>query len=350
MKEALDVYTLRRLAIKIIQNKKLRRMPNGQANVKREARLLRRLKHKNVVEMVDIFYKQDVQKVYFVMEYCAATLKEVLDSVPGTKKLPGHQVQDYLVQLLTGMAYIHSQGVIHRDIKPANLLLSNDEVLKLSDFGVAYELDRFQPGDACLTTAGTTPFQPPEVANADINAVYSGCKVDVWAAGVTLWNMSTGGYPFPIDEGSLFNLLSAIAKADYAIPEGVGPDLAHLLRSILEVDVAKRFTVAQVLQHRWVTARIDPASVAAEPRVPIPAREFKGEEADPDRGITVVEELDKMHGVDELRDRRLKVPLDDSIRPPRDSLDSPGSGNERTRTGSIGKLFRNFFSGGASGK
>lgn len=193
----------------------------------------------------------------------------------------------------------------------------------------------------------TTPFQPPEVANAEINAVYSGCKVDVWAAGVTLWNMATGGYPFPIDDGSLFNLLSAIAKAEYTIPEGVDPDLEDLLRAILEVDVATRFTVAQILQHKWVASKIDSAAVIAEPRVPIPPREFKGEEADPDRGITVVEELDKMHGVDELRDRRLRVPLDYSIRPPHDNLDLP-AGSERTRTGSLGKRLRNFFSGGAS--
>lgn len=135
-------------------------MDYAKANVKREAKLLRRLTHRNVVELVDIFYKQDVQKVYFVLEYCAATLKEVLDSIPGVKKLPMHQVQDYLLQLLKGMAYIHSQGVIHRDIKPANLLLSNDEVLKLSDFGSAYELDRYQPGDACLTTAGCVTTLP----------------------------------------------------------------------------------------------------------------------------------------------------------------------------------------------
>jgi hypothetical protein len=325
------------------------------------------------------------------------------------KTLPLHQVQGYLVQLVQGVNYIHSHGVIHRDIKPANLLLTNDEVLKLSDFGSAYELDRYQPDDGCLTSAGTTPFQPPEIVNAEVGQAYSGTKVDVWACGVTLWNMATGTYPFPIDDGSLFLLLNAIGKGEYTIPEGVEAGLEALLRAILEMDVAKRlsgqsiitlplpltqrrltyqsvgssarcflskiasnvllsqgvgagacvhampaahgctlhanplcsvqnlaclltfhplFIVCvrcrrtfspmmpplgpEILKHPWVMATINPALPTADggmplPRVPIPARAFRDEEPDPDCGITLVEELDKMHPVDELRDRRISV-------------------------------------------
>ena len=122
----------------------------------------------------------------------------------------------------------------------------------------------------------------------------------------------------------------------------------HLLRSILEVDVSKRFSVAQIKAHPWVTTRL-PSTLAegAEQRVPIPPRTFKDEDPDPDRGITVVEELDKMHTVEELRDRRLLVPLDDTIAPTQDSLGLAADGAQRVRTGSIGKRLREFFSGGS---
>lgn len=60
----------------------------------------------------------------------------MLESSPG-KKFPQHQAHQYFTQLLDGMEYLHSQGVIHKDIKPGNLLLTLDQTLKITDFGVA---------------------------------------------------------------------------------------------------------------------------------------------------------------------------------------------------------------------
>lgn len=60
----------------------------------------------------------------------------MLDSTPH-KKFPQHQAHDYFTQLMDGLEYLHSQGVVHKDIKPGNLLLTLDHTLKISDFGVA---------------------------------------------------------------------------------------------------------------------------------------------------------------------------------------------------------------------
>ena len=73
---------------------------------------------------------------YMVLEYCVGGLQEMLDKAPGNK-FPTWQAHKYFVQLMDGMEYLHGRGVIHKDIKPGNLLLTTDETVKISDFGVA---------------------------------------------------------------------------------------------------------------------------------------------------------------------------------------------------------------------
>lgn len=137
------------------------------------------------------------------MEYCVCVLQEMLTSAP-LSKLPLYQAHKYFVQLIAGLEYLHGQGVIHNDIKPGNLLLSLDDTLKISDFGVAEKLDSFAADDRCtkgqgieqsfakqvtgdltsLFFLGSPAFQPPEIANGQES--FAGYKVDVWSAGVSL--------------------------------------------------------------------------------------------------------------------------------------------------------------------
>lgn len=121
--------------------------------------------------------------------------------------LPGR----YFCQLIDGLEYLHSQGIVHKDIKPGNLLLTTSGTLKISDLGVAevgacfrgetrgvgpllalpeglvallQALHPFAADDTCRTSQGSPAFQPPEIANG--LDTFSGFKVDIWSAGVTL--------------------------------------------------------------------------------------------------------------------------------------------------------------------
>lgn len=134
----------------------------------------------------------------------------MLDSVP-EKKMPLFQAHRYFLQLLDGLEYLHGKGVIHKDIKPGNLLITLDDTLKISDFGVAevsakmvdksefmsnnkwcaficlcklQALSMFAEDDTCSTGQGSPAFQPPEIANGD--ETFAGFKVDIWSTGVTL--------------------------------------------------------------------------------------------------------------------------------------------------------------------
>jgi serine/threonine-protein kinase 11 len=136
VKEMLDSDTLCRCAVKILKQRKLRRIPNGVQNVEREIKLLKSLKHKNVINLVDVLYNEEKQKMYLIMEFCVGSLQGMLDSTP-TKKFPLFQAHGYFTQLIDGLEYLHSKRVVHKDIKPGNLLLTLEGELKISDLGVA---------------------------------------------------------------------------------------------------------------------------------------------------------------------------------------------------------------------
>ncbi|XP_071217210.1 serine/threonine-protein kinase STK11-like isoform X1 [Salvelinus alpinus] len=301
VKEMLDSDTLCRRAVKILKKKKLRRIPNGEANVKKEIQLLRRLQNKNVIHLVDVLYNEEKQKMYMVMEYCVCGMQEMLDSVP-EKRFPVFQAHGYFLQLLDGLEYLHSQGIVHKDIKPGNLLLNTDGTLKISDLGVAEALHPFAKDDTCRTSQGSPAFQPPEIANG--LDTFSGFKVDIWSAGVTLYNITTSLYPFEGD--NIYKLFENIGKGDYSVPEECGPSLSDLLQGMLEYDPVKRFSIQHIRQHSWVRKKHPPT----EPPVPIPA---SAESRDVWRSMTVVPYLEDLHGYTEEEDQEFYDQEDDII-------------------------------------
>lgn len=284
VKEVLDTETLCRRAVKIVKKRKLKRIPNGEANVKKEIELLHKLHHKNVIELVEVMYNKEKQKLYMVMEFCVANVQEMLDSAP-QKKFPVWQSHNYFCQLIVGLSYLHSQHIVHKDIKPGNLLIACDSTLKISDLGVAEALNMFSQDDKCRTSQGSPAFQPPEIANG--NEFFPGFKVDIWSSGVTLYNFCTGLYPYEGD--NIYHLFENISKGSYTIPDDCDEHLQILLRGMLEYDAYKRFDVNDIMATEWFRRK----HPSLQPAIPVPAH---AESQDPHRGMTVIPYIEDLHG------------------------------------------------------
>ncbi|XP_068899568.1 serine/threonine-protein kinase STK11 isoform X1 [Tenebrio molitor] len=268
VKEMLDSDTLCRCAVKILKQRKLRRIPNGVQNVEREIKLLKSLKHKNVINLVDVLYNEEKQKMYLIMEFCVGSLQGMLDSTP-TKKFPLFQAHGYFTQLIDGLEYLHSKRVVHKDIKPGNLLLTLEGELKISDLGVAETIDFFAINDTCIQGQGSPAFQPPEIANGLDS--FPGFKVDVWSSGVTLYNLVTGEYPFEGD--SIYKLFENIGRGEFTIPDYIEDPLRSLLLGMLRKDPEDRFSLQYIRQHLWFSRR-PPQNATPVPIPPLRNDEF----------------------------------------------------------------------------
>ena len=99
----------------------------------------------------------------------------------------------YFKNILDGMEHIHKKGVVHRDLKIENILLDKDFNLKITDFGFAAPIKGWDESGLLSTSLGTPSYLAPEVF---AKAYYFGDKVDVFAAGVILYVLMVGSYPF----------------------------------------------------------------------------------------------------------------------------------------------------------
>lgn len=175
-------------------------------------------------------------------------------------------------QICNGLYYLHSQGVIHRDIKPENVLMSHQNVLKLADFGVCQTLNIFDDDDLVGGNDGTPLYHSPEMFDPVIYR-YSGSKVDIWAAGVILYQMFTGLMPFfdkkEMTREEYAEAHDAILHKNVDYPLEVREDvlLVDLFNSklnyvcwwllnfdlfssdLFEKDFRQRITLAQIRQH-----------------------------------------------------------------------------------------------------
>lgn len=185
--EALDRETGEVRAVKILSPAfALHR--DARARFEREASTMARLRHPNIVEVVD--YGLDAERFYIVMERVAGgTLMEVVDQQGPLKPRLAASIMQ---RTMHAMHHAHAQGVIHRDVKPHNILMAPQSVPKMTDFGLARAMHFSQkltiPGAVMGTWAYMAPEQRYDSGNVDI-------RTDIYASGATLYAILTGREP-----------------------------------------------------------------------------------------------------------------------------------------------------------
>ncbi|XP_073085244.1 serine/threonine-protein kinase TAO1-like isoform X3 [Manis javanica] len=170
---ARDVYTYDVVAIKRIPYSGKRAMERWQGIIK-EVRLLRTLKHPNIVEYKGCYLRE--HRAWLVMEYCSGSVSDLLEF--HKMQLQEMEISAIIHGALQGLAYLHSCAMIHRDIKAGNILLTPGGQVKLADFGFA------SMASSAKSFVGTPHWMAPEIILGRNEEQYDS-KVDVWSLGIT---------------------------------------------------------------------------------------------------------------------------------------------------------------------
>lgn len=181
-----DIILDRNVAVKILRGD----LANDDKFVRRfqrEALSASSLSHPNIVEVYDV--GEDDGQYYIVMEYVEGkTLKQLLRK---RGKLTITEVMDVMLQLTDGMAHAHDSYIIHRDIKPQNIMILENGMIKITDFGIAMALNSSQLTQT-NSVMGSVHYLPPEQANGKGATI----KSDIYSMGILMFELLTGSIPY----------------------------------------------------------------------------------------------------------------------------------------------------------
>lgn len=236
-------------------------------SILQEAKILMKLKHPHIVKFHELAADGFMTKtneetkenvLYSVLQL--GTNDTLLNLLMTRGALPEPIARAYFGQLVEGLIYLHGQGFVHRDLKPDNLLIGGDGGLLIADLGHSAEL----PASGMVFNygcSGTVEYNPPE---ASTDVAYKGTAVDAFMAGVVLFIMLTGVRPFarasrcdPLYAKVINNNFGsywAIQADDYQVE--ISSPAKKLIWSLLNIDPEKRPSLAEVMNHEWMTGAV----------------------------------------------------------------------------------------------
>jgi len=201
-----------------------------------ELRYSRKITHKNVIRIYDFLY---IQGLYAIsMEYFPS--HTLGSEVVNDKPIDLQRALQFGIDMCTGMTVAHQVGIVHRDLKPANVLINQDGLLKIVDFGVAAA---HREGDTQLTKTGYVIGSPKYMAPEQILGKKVDERADIYAVGVMLYEMVTGVPPY--SRGDHMSVMYQHVQGKARVPQDLNPALppgfSDLVMKAMSVDKTKRF-------------------------------------------------------------------------------------------------------------
>ena len=238
----------------------------------REIRSLKKLKNPNIIKLKEVFKLE--QELYLVFEYARTNLFKLYSEEykEKGKVMPEHLIKSMIFQAVSALAYIHKMGFFHRDMKPENVLITDRNILKIADFGLAREIRSSPPYTEYVSTRW---YRSPEILLKNTN--YNS-PVDIWALGCIMAELYMNG---PLFTGSsetdqLAKICAVLGYPGKVWPEGIrlasqtgfvfpntqplnleeiiknAPPLAiDMIKSMLNYESSKRPTALKLLQHPY---------------------------------------------------------------------------------------------------
>ncbi|XP_062432607.1 serine/threonine-protein kinase Nek3 isoform X2 [Rhea pennata] len=220
---------------------------SGAENSRKEAILLAKMKHPNIVAYKESFEADG--HLYIVMEYCDdGDLMQKIKHQRG-KLFSEDTILHWFVQMCLGMKHIHDKRVLHRDIKSKNVFLTQNGKVKLGDFGSARLLAH--PVSYACTYVGTPYYVPPEIWES---MPYNN-KSDIWSLGCILYELCTLRHPFQAN--SWKHLILKICKGSYnPLPSHYSYELHYLIKQMFKRNPKNRPSATTILERGCLTKLI----------------------------------------------------------------------------------------------
>lgn len=273
-----------KLVVKIIEKSYLISLANGDvdlamAEIKREIDVLRHIPpHENVVTFIEYIETEKQFLLFFERVQCGDLCELILQSSSG--KLTEERSKLYTYQIIKAVLHCHLHDIIHRDIKPENLLVSEDDNIKLTDFGLAKRSRGVCTGDApkdplsitalmmpysgcerlldkrivCSDVIGTPRYGAPEMFYAKFTQThYDGFGADTWSIGVVTYITLSGSFPYsPASSASEREIFKTIMDVPLPKPSNISPLAWDFVRCLLNKDPSKRTPLYAALNHPWL--------------------------------------------------------------------------------------------------
>jgi serine/threonine protein kinase len=221
--------TGRRVALKLMLAG-LDSNPKAQARFEREADVLKQLRHPNVVQLVAIGKFRG--RPFYAMEFIEGeSLDRVLER---RRRLSWQEAAEIAKQVCAALQHVHDKGILHRDLKPSNLMVTKDGKVKLTDFGIAKDLDRTALTSANYTV-GTAAYMSPEQCRGEADIDH---RTDLYSLGVVLFELIAGRRPFEAD--SPVQMLMKHLRAKPPRVREFAPDVPAELDSLIDQLLEKK--------------------------------------------------------------------------------------------------------------
>ncbi|KAF7652963.1 hypothetical protein LDENG_00088870 [Lucifuga dentata] len=266
--EMTDLANNKMYAVKVIPQSRVSK-PHQRDKITNEIELHKTLSHKHVVKFSHHF--EDQENIYIFLELCSR--KSLAHIWKARHTLTEPEVRYYLRQIISGLKYLHSRGILHRDLKLGNFFVNENMELRLGDFGLAAKLETVEQRKK--TICGTPNYLAPEVLNRQGH----GTESDVWSLGCVMYTLMCGSPPF--ETLDLKETYKCIKEVRYNLPSTLSLPAQKLISGILQKNPSDRLALDQILNHEFFVKgftpdKLPPSSCVMVPELhpPSPAKKF----------------------------------------------------------------------------
>jgi serine/threonine-protein kinase len=228
---ARDLVLDREVAVKVL-HAHLAGQAESRDRLEREAQAVAKLRHENILEIFD-YSGRGSEKAFIVTEFIHGTTLRAFMQTHASVLAKHPEIAELVIcEVARALEHAHKAGVIHRDVKPENVMIRNDGVIKLTDFGIAQMIDKER-----MTVTGQLLGSPAYMAPEHVEGGGIDFRTDVFAVGILLYQLATGKLPFR--GKNPHEVLKRIGECVYAPPDTVNPRVGRKLGAVIARAMAK---------------------------------------------------------------------------------------------------------------